>query len=80
MPVISEAAAQARLIAKRGANVAAVMIGASFHPFRTVRDGASVVRGLVNPPESPVQPAPTDAKEKPADTASTAGTANAIGR
>jgi hypothetical protein len=64
MPVIAEATAQARLIAHRGANVAAVLIGASFHPFRTVREGASVVRGLVNPPEEPIQPPPTDAQEQ----------------
>jgi hypothetical protein len=66
MPVIAEAAAQARVLARRSANAAAVVIGASFHPFRTVRDGAHVVRGLVHPPEDPIPGAPTDAREEPA--------------
>lgn len=62
MPVIAEAAAEARLIARRGASAAAVVIGAGLHPLRTVKGGVSIVRGLVNPPDSPVQPAPTDVK------------------
>ena len=50
MPVIAEATARARLLARRGATAAAVVLGASFHPFRTAREGASMVRGLMNPP------------------------------
>ncbi|WGL50837.1 hypothetical protein P5P86_12775 [Nocardioides sp. BP30] len=74
MPVIAEATAQARLLARRGANAAAVVIGASFHPFRTVRDGATVVRGLVSPPADPVPGAPTDAAEQPASPPSATST------
>jgi hypothetical protein len=61
MPVIAEATSYARLLARRGAGLAAVVLGASFHPLRTARDGASMVRGLVSPPEEPIPPAPTDA-------------------
>jgi len=62
MPAIADAAAQARLLARRGADAAAVVLGASFHPFRTVREGAHLVQGLMNPPEQ-VRPTPpaTDA-------------------
>jgi hypothetical protein len=61
MPVLAEAAAQARVIARRGASAAAVVIGASFHPFRTVR-------GLVQPSEEPIPGPPTDAQEAPVAT------------
>lgn len=65
MPVIAEAAAEARLIARRGASAAAVLVGAGLHPVRTVKDGVSIVRGLVNPPDDAAQPAPTDVKPVP---------------
>lgn len=67
MPVIAEATAQARLLTKRGATAAAVVLGASFHPVRTVREGASLVRGLVHHADGTATPAapPTDAQPKP---------------
>jgi hypothetical protein len=71
MPAIAEAAAQARLLARRSANAAAVVIGASFHPFRTVRDGATVVKGLITPPSEPVPPAPTDVTTAPEQSTTT---------
>lgn len=65
MPAIAEAASQARLLARRGADAAAVVLGASFHPFRTVRDGAHLVHGLIGqrdaaPPAAPEAPAPAE--------------------
>lgn len=67
MPDIADAAAQARKLARRGADAAAVVLDAGTHPLRTAREGAQLVQGLVNrhdeegtepsaqvaPPESP---------------------------
>jgi len=68
MPAIADAAAQARLFARRGADAAAVVLGASFHPFRTVREGAHLVQGLMNPPEqvTPTPPGTDTAIDMPA--------------
>lgn len=74
MPAIADAAAQARLFARRGADAAAVVLGASFHPFRTVREGAHLVHGLMNPPEQvpPTPPATDAATERSAATSTKA--------
>jgi len=73
MPAIAEAAAQARLLARRGAGAAAVVLGASFHPFRTVREGANLVQGLMNPPEQ-VKPTPPATDSAPETSAATPAT------
>lgn len=80
MPAIAEAASQARLLARRGADAAAVVLGASFHPFRTVRDGAHLVQGLMGQrdaagpaaPEAPTSVEPdTSGTPKAAQSAAT---------
>jgi hypothetical protein len=63
MPDLTDAAHQARVLARRGAHAAGTLIDASFHPFRTVRTGTETVRNLIHPAEDEaVSPPPTDAK------------------
>jgi hypothetical protein len=54
MPDLTDAAHQAKSLARRGAHAATAVLDASFHPFRTVRS-------LVHTEEAPTPP-PTDAK------------------
>lgn len=77
MPAIADAAAQARLFARRGADAAAVVLGASFHPFRTVREGAHLVQGLMNPREqvTPTPPATDASVERSTEPAAKKATA-----
>lgn len=63
MPDLTDAAQQARALARRGAHAAGTLIDASFHPFRTVRTGTESVRNLIHHgDDEAAPPPPTDAK------------------
>jgi hypothetical protein len=62
MPDLTDATRQARVIARRGVHAATAMIDASFHPFRTVRNGTDTVRHLLHADHEQPTPPPTDAK------------------
>lgn len=67
MPTVAGFAADLRTASSRLARSVPAVIDASFHPFRTVREGTRLVQGLLAPERDEGVPPPTEAAA-PADT------------
>jgi hypothetical protein len=68
MPTVAGFAADLRTASRRLVRSVPAVLDASFHPFRTVRDGTRLVQGLLAPEQSVPVPPPTEAAA-PADRA-----------
>jgi hypothetical protein len=68
MPTVAGFAADLRTASRRLVRSVPAVIDASFHPFRTVREGTRLVQGLLTPERDDRVPPPTEAAA-PADTA-----------
>jgi hypothetical protein len=67
MPTVAEFATDLKSASRRLARTVPAVLDASFHPFRTVREGTRLVQGLLAPEHDEPVPPPTEAAA-PADT------------
>jgi len=68
MPTVAGFATDLKSASRRLVRTVPAVLDASFHPFRTVREGTRLVQGLLAPEQDQLVPPPTEAAA-PADTA-----------